>query len=89
MRVITTSDEEDVDTGAPHQEQQLDRLRAIMGNNIRKLKKDEIEKHYEIKEKLGTGSFAVVKRATRKKDGQDYAIKIIKTTLADMKEQPT
>lgn len=49
-----------------------------MGNNMRKLRKEEIEKHYDIKEKLGTGSFAVVKRAIRKKNGREYAVKIVK-----------
>jgi len=49
-----------------------------MGNNIKKLRKDEITKYYEIGGKLGTGSFAVVKQATRKSDGKQFAIKIIK-----------
>ncbi|KMS83489.1 hypothetical protein BVRB_033850, partial [Beta vulgaris subsp. vulgaris] len=60
-----------------------------MGNNIRKLRKDDIEKHYEIKEKLGTGSFAVVKRATSKKDGKDYAIKIVKKKNLNSEELET
>lgn len=60
-----------------------------MGNNIRKLKKGEIEKHYDIKEKLGTGSFAVVKRATSKKDGKDYAIKIVKKKNLNAEELET
>jgi len=34
-------------------------------------KKEEIKRYYEIKEKLGTGSFAVVKRAVRKSDGKE------------------
>lgn len=49
-----------------------------MGNKIRKLGKNEIKKHYDIREKLGTGSFATVKRAIRKSDGKEFAIKIIK-----------
>lgn len=49
-----------------------------MGNNIRKLRKDEISKSYDIKEKLGTGSFAIVKRGVRKADGKEFAIKIVK-----------
>jgi len=52
-----------------------------MGNNIKKLSSsNEIKKHYDIKEILGTGSFAVVKRAVAKKSGQEFAIKIIKKT---------
>jgi len=46
-----------------------------MGNSH---KREEIKKYYDIKEKLGTGSFAVVKRATRKSDGKEFAIKVIK-----------
>lgn len=60
-----------------------------MGNNIRKFRKDDVEKHYEIKEKLGTGSFAVVKRATSKKDGKDYAIKIVKKKNLNAEELAT
>jgi calcium/calmodulin-dependent protein kinase I len=41
-------------------------------------KKEEIKRYYEIKEKLGTGSFAVVKRAVRKSDGKEFAVKVIK-----------
>eukprot|EP00808_Paulinella_micropora_P028922 g49350.t1 len=46
-----------------------------MGNSIRK---DEIAKHYKIEGKLGAGSFATVKKATRRSDGQIFAVKIIK-----------
>lgn len=54
------------------------------------MKKDEIGKHYEIiKEKLGTGSFAVVKRAVRKKDGKEYAIKIVKKKNLNAEELST
>lgn len=49
-----------------------------MGNNIKRLKKEEVTKFYDIKEKLGTGSFAVVKRCIRKSDGKEFAVKIIK-----------
>lgn len=38
---------------------------------------DEMHKHYEIKEVLGTGAFATVKRAVKKSDKSEYAIKII------------
>jgi len=57
-----------------------------MGNNIRKLKKEEVQKYYDIKEKLGTGSFAVVKRATRKSDGKEFAIKVIKKSKLNAEE---
>jgi len=57
-----------------------------MGNNIKKLRKDEITKYYDIKEKLGTGSFAIVKRATRKTDGKQFAIKVIKKSKLNPEE---
>lgn len=57
-----------------------------MGNKIRKLGKNEIHKHYDIKEKLGTGSFATVKRAIRKADGKEFAIKIIKKEKLNTEE---
>lgn len=57
-----------------------------MGNNIKKLKKEEIQKYYDIKEKLGTGSFAVVKRAVRKSDGKQFAIKVIKKSKLNSEE---
>lgn len=57
-----------------------------MGNNIRKLRKDEITKYYDIKNKLGTGSFAVVKLAVRKADGKQFAIKIIKKSKLNPEE---
>jgi len=57
-----------------------------MGNNIKKLRKDEITKYYELGGKLGTGSFAVVKEATRKSDGKKFAIKIIKKSKLNAEE---
>jgi len=57
-----------------------------MGNNIKKLRKDEIRKYYDIKEKLGTGSFATVKRAIRKSDGKAFAIKVIKKSKLNAEE---
>jgi len=57
-----------------------------MGNNIKKLRKDEIRKYYDVKEKLGTGSFATVKRAVRKSDGKEFAIKIIKKSKLNSEE---
>lgn len=41
-------------------------------------KKEEIKKYYDIKDQLGTGSFAVVKRAIRKSDQKEFAVKVIK-----------
>jgi len=38
---------------------------------------DELHRRYEVKEVLGTGAFATVKRAVKKSDKQEYAIKII------------
>jgi calcium/calmodulin-dependent protein kinase I len=42
-----------------------------------------VEQYYDIGEKLGSGSFAVVHKATRKTDGAEFAIKFIdKTSLS-------
>lgn len=49
-----------------------------MGNNIPKLKRGEIHKHYEFKEILGSGSFAIVKRCIRRDDKKQFAVKCIK-----------
>jgi len=46
-----------------------------MGN---KVSKGNIEKQYLFKNQLGKGAFAVVKRAIRKSDAKEFAIKIIK-----------
>eukprot|EP00455_Lapot_gusevi_P033797 TRINITY_DN3706_c0_g1_i1.p1 TRINITY_DN3706_c0_g1~~TRINITY_DN3706_c0_g1_i1.p1 ORF type:complete len:362 (+),score=105.31 TRINITY_DN3706_c0_g1_i1:64-1149(+) len=46
-----------------------------MGNTIKKA--PSITQHYELKDKLGTGSFAVVRRAIRIRDQREFAIKII------------
>lgn len=54
-----------------------------MGN---KLKGTEVRKHYEIKETLGSGSFAVVKRAIRKSDKAEFAIKVIKKAKLNPEE---
>lgn len=53
-----------------------------MGN---KITKTDFEKKYTSKEILGRGSFAVVKRATRK-DGKEVAVKIIKKTKLRQEE---
>jgi calcium/calmodulin-dependent protein kinase I len=57
-----------------------------MGNNIKKLKKEEIRRYYDIKEQLGKGSFATVKRAVRKSDGKQFAVKIIKKNKLNAEE---
>jgi len=54
-----------------------------MGNH---LKKHDVNKFYDIKDKLGTGSFAVVKRAIRKNDGKPFAIKVIKKSKLNAEE---
>lgn len=48
-----------------------------MGNA---LNGDALLKQYEVKEVLGKGAFATVKRAVKKKDKSEYAIKIIDKT---------
>jgi len=45
-----------------------------MGN----ITKGEIHKHYSIGDKLGEGSFAIVKRAVKKETGGLFAVKVIK-----------
>lgn len=57
-----------------------------MGKAASKLRKDEIRKFYDVKEKLGTGSFAVVKRAVRKSDGKQFAVKVIKKSKLNAEE---
>jgi len=47
-----------------------------MGNKIHKA--SDVTREYDLKEILGTGSFATVKRAIKKSDKKEYAIKIIK-----------
>jgi len=50
-----------------------------MGNKVL-MSKSDFEKRYQTKEILGRGSFAVVKKCIRKKDGNVMAVKIIKKT---------
>lgn len=49
----------------------------------------DIHKYYKIHEKLGFGSFAVVKRAVRKADKAQFAVKEIKKSSLDEKEMET
>jgi calcium/calmodulin-dependent protein kinase I len=48
--------------------------------------KEEIKKYYELKEKLGTGSFAIVKRAVRKSDSKEFAVKVVKKAKLTQEE---
>uniref|UniRef100_A0A7S2U0C5 Protein kinase domain-containing protein n=1 Tax=Lotharella oceanica TaxID=641309 RepID=A0A7S2U0C5_9EUKA len=57
-----------------------------MGNKLTKITKTDFEKKYSAKEVLGRGSFAIVKRAVRKKDGKELAVKIIKKAKLGQKE---
>lgn len=47
---------------------------------------DALLKRYEVKEVLGTGAFATVKRAVKKSDKSEYAIKIIDKKKLDKTE---
>jgi len=49
--------------------------------------KGDIHDHYDIKEKLGQGSFATVKRGIKKSDHSEYAIKVIKKSKLKPDEQ--
>jgi len=61
-----------------------------MGSTISsKFKTQQIESVYTFKEKLGTGSFAVVRRATHIAKGEDYAVKIIQKTSLSPDELST
>lgn len=55
-----------------------------MGNTI--MKNGEVHKAYEMKEALGSGSFAVVKRAINKQTKQEFAIKCIKKAKLNAEE---
>jgi calcium/calmodulin-dependent protein kinase I len=57
-----------------------------MGNSVKKLRSEDINKYYSIGEKLGTGSFAVVKQGVRLKDNFPVAIKIIKKAKLSQEE---
>eukprot|EP00457_Paulinella_chromatophora_P002122 gb/GEZN01002126.1/.p1 GENE.gb/GEZN01002126.1/~~gb/GEZN01002126.1/.p1 ORF type:complete len:666 (-),score=78.57 gb/GEZN01002126.1/:528-2525(-) len=55
--------------------------------------REEVSRIYSLGSTLGTGAFAVVKRATRREDGKQFAIKIIKkselkeTALANIHDE--
>ena len=49
-----------------------------MGNKVHKISQTDFEKKYIQKKVLGRGNFGTVKKAIRKKDGKELAVKIIK-----------
>jgi calcium/calmodulin-dependent protein kinase I len=49
-------------------------------------KKDECSKEYKIGEELGSGSFAIVRRATNREDRSEWAVKIIDKTKLDAED---
>jgi serine/threonine protein kinase len=57
-----------------------------MGNNLKKLRSDEISKYYTIIDRIGSGSFAVVSKAIRKSDNKEFAIKVIKKSKLTAEE---
>ena len=61
-------------------------------NNLKKFKlktpekkkitgKPNVEDKYEMKELLGTGAFSEVRRAMKKEDGENFAIKVIRKKI--------
>lgn len=53
------------------------------------MSKEDIHHHYTVKEKLGMGSFATVKRLVRKSDKMNYAVKEIKKVNLSKDEMKT
>jgi len=60
-----------------------------MGAKYSKIKKGRIEEYWEIKEKLGQGSFGTVRRCIRKTDKKEAAVKIIRKRDLNKKELKT
>jgi calcium/calmodulin-dependent protein kinase I len=56
-----------------------------MGNNIKK-RHCAVHAYWEIKEKIGSGSFAVVHRAVNRQTGEEAAVKIIKKEKLNKEE---
>jgi len=60
---------------------------AAMGNvAVQKGGTEKLAQLYDVAEKLGTGSFATVKRCIRHKDGRNFALKVVKKKGMDAKE---
>jgi calcium/calmodulin-dependent protein kinase I len=53
---------------------------GCMSSGTKQTRNEDIAKYYDIKDKLGAGSFATVKRGVRKTDGAEFAIKVVKKT---------
>lgn len=60
-----------------------------MGAKVTIINKDEIHEIFDIQEKLGSGNFAVVKKAVRRTNGQVVALKIVKKSTLKPKELET
>lgn len=60
-----------------------------MGAKVTIINKDEIHEIFDIQEKLGSGNFAVVKKAARRANGQIVALKIVKKSTLKPKELET
>lgn len=60
-----------------------------MGNGIKRLRSEQIKKYYMIGDKLGVGSFAVVRKGTRKIDNKEFALKIVKKKNLNKEELKT
>jgi len=60
-----------------------------MGQKYGKSSKGRIEEYWDIKDKLGQGSFGTVRRCIRKSDGQEAAVKIIRKRDLNKKELKT
>lgn len=60
-----------------------------MGNALKKLSMNEFKRSYELKEELGNGSFATVKKCVHKSSGKEYAAKIIKKSTLNEEEIET
>lgn len=49
-----------------------------MGNRLERIQRTDVELEFEVKERLGVGGFAIVKRCTSRKTLIDYAVKIVR-----------
>lgn len=60
-----------------------------MGNKLKKMRSTDINGVYDLKDKLGTGSFAVVRVAVHKKTKEQFAVKVIKKKNLNTEELVT